>query len=130
MALIADLSGINPIRSLWSNFERSEGWITIIHLWAYFMVLASVISYSHRVASLFQCLFVAAVIVAFWAVLQFFHAASNHGDGTRLDASLGNAEYLAVYMLINAFLALYNERRCMVKEGGTGLALSRAVCFL
>src|ERR1035437_949608 len=38
VALIADLLGVNPIRSLWSNFERMEGWITIIHLWAFFVV--------------------------------------------------------------------------------------------
>src|SRR4051812_44804050 len=42
VVLIADLAGVNPIRSLWSNFERMEGWVTIIHLWAYFIVVTSV----------------------------------------------------------------------------------------
>ena len=36
ITLVADLLGVNPVRSIWSNFERSEGWITIIHLWAFF----------------------------------------------------------------------------------------------
>src|SRR5262249_6953697 len=38
VTLVADLCGINPLRSLWSNFERMEGWITVIHLWALFIV--------------------------------------------------------------------------------------------
>ncbi len=107
MALIADLAGMNPIRSLWSNFERSEGWITIIHLWAYFVVMISVLRNRIHWHRFFNVSFVSAVIVGIWGVMQFFHHAADHGDGSRLDASLGNAEYLAVYMLINAFLALY-----------------------
>ena len=40
VVFIADLLGMNVLRSLWSNFERMEGWVTIIHLWAYFLVIA------------------------------------------------------------------------------------------
>jgi O-antigen ligase/cytochrome c-type biogenesis protein CcmH/NrfG len=107
VALITDLTGFNPIRSIWSNFERSEGWITIIHLWAYFVVMASVLRNRIHWHRFLNVSFIVATIVAFWGVFQFFHWASDHGDGSRLDGSLGNAEYLAVYMLINAFLALY-----------------------
>src|ERR1035437_4695298 len=39
--LIADLLGVNAIRSIWSNNERMEGWLTIVHLWAYFILLTS-----------------------------------------------------------------------------------------
>lgn len=106
VALIADLAGVNPIRSLWSNFERSEGWITIIHLWAYFVVLTSVLRTRIAWQRFFNVSFIAASAVALWAIIQYFHGVQAH-TGTRLDASLGNAEYLAVYMLIHAFLALY-----------------------
>src|ERR1035437_10499013 len=41
IALVADLLGVNPIRSIWSNNERMEGWMTIVHLWAYFILLTS-----------------------------------------------------------------------------------------
>src|ERR1700728_845842 len=43
VAFVVDMTGMNPIRSLWSNNERMEGWITIIHLWAYFVVFSSIV---------------------------------------------------------------------------------------
>src|ERR1035437_9941234 len=42
VTLVADLVGVSPLRSLWSNFERMEGWITVIHLWMFFMVASNV----------------------------------------------------------------------------------------
>ena len=42
IVLIADLFGYNILRSIWSNFERMEGWITIVHLWAYFIIMSSI----------------------------------------------------------------------------------------
>ena len=45
IVLIADLFGVNPLRSIWSNSERMEGWMTIVHLWGYFVVLTSVFGY-------------------------------------------------------------------------------------
>ena len=41
--LLADLLGVNPVRSMWSNFERMEGWITVIHLWAFYMTASSIL---------------------------------------------------------------------------------------
>src|SRR3990167_1826593 len=29
---LADLFGVAPVKSLWSNFERMEGYITLLHL--------------------------------------------------------------------------------------------------
>src|SRR3990167_1186872 len=37
IALLADLMGVNPLRSIWSNFERMEGWLVIAHLWMFYM---------------------------------------------------------------------------------------------
>ena len=42
IALIADLMGVAPIRSIWSNFERMEGWLVVAHLWMFYMVAAHV----------------------------------------------------------------------------------------
>ena len=41
---IADLFGANPLKSFWSNFERMEGWITLIHLLGYFLVVGTVLN--------------------------------------------------------------------------------------
>ena len=40
--LVADLHGVYPFKSIWSNYERMDGWVTIIHLFAYVIVAASV----------------------------------------------------------------------------------------
>lgn len=111
VVLIADLSGVNPLRSIWSNSERMEGWMTIVHLWAYFMVLSSVFGTGDEAKRnwfrFLNIILVAGTIVAFYGLFQFFGWAAIHQGSTRVDASLGNSAYMAVYMLINAFLAAY-----------------------
>ena len=39
---LADLFGVSPYNSFWSNYERMEGYITILHLVLYFLILRSV----------------------------------------------------------------------------------------
>ncbi len=107
IAFIADLAGFNPIRSMWSNFERMEGWVTIIHLWAYFVVLSSVFKHKSHWNHFFNVSFAVATVVSIIGIYQFFGFAAIHQSADRLDATLGNSEYLAVYMLIHVFLALY-----------------------
>ncbi|MDQ5893629.1 MAG: hypothetical protein QG640_641 [Patescibacteria group bacterium] len=112
--LVADLLGLNFLRSVWSNFERMEGWMTIIHLWAYFIVLSSIFGSNisghegrknwHRFLNV---TLVAGAITAFYGLFQFFGWAEVHQSTIRVDASLGNSAYMAVYMLLNAFLAGY-----------------------
>ena len=114
ITLIADLFGLNILRSIWSNFERMEGWMTVIHLWGYFIVLSSVFGAIitghegrknwHRFINI---VLVASLITAFHGLFQFFGWAEVHQGAVRIDASLGNSAYMAVYMLISAFLAGY-----------------------
>jgi len=107
VAFIVDMTGMNPIRSLWSNNERMEGWITIIHLWAYFVVFSSVVS-SRKIWYWFLNIsFIPAAYMSLQGVWQLLTAYLAHQSMPRLDLQLGNAEYLAVYMLFNTFFALY-----------------------
>src|SRR3989338_6306670 len=39
---LADIFGVAPIKSFWSNFERMEGFITLLHLGMFFLVISSV----------------------------------------------------------------------------------------
>ena len=111
VALVADLLGVNPIRSLWSNNERMEGWVTIIHLWAYFILLTSMFKQGNNGAKwwprYFNMTIAVAVIISLYGIAQMAGWAQIHQSSTRLDASLGNSAYLAVYMLFHAFLAAY-----------------------
>ena len=40
---IADIFGANSIRSIWSNFERMEGWVTLVHLFGAFLLFDRVL---------------------------------------------------------------------------------------
>ncbi|MEI8327603.1 MAG: O-antigen ligase family protein [Candidatus Taylorbacteria bacterium] len=111
ITLVANIVGVEPLRSFWSNLERMEGWITIIHLWALYMVMTNVFGQGEEGRKLWHkwlnfSLFVSA-IVAVYGIFQLFGWTNIHKDVGRLDASFGNAEYLGVYMIFGVFLAIY-----------------------
>ncbi len=111
VTLAADLLGVNPIRSMWSNFERMEGWMTIIHLWMFFMAASSLFGSGEEGKRWWHYFLnfelAVAFIVGIYGLIQLFGWTGIHQGSARIDASLGNAEYMAVYMLINAGLAIY-----------------------
>lgn len=111
IALIADLLGVNPVRSIWSNFERMEGWLVVAHLWMFYMVASHMFGSAEEGKRMWQSwLNVSlgvAVIVMIYAFAQLFGWADIHQGSSRLDASLGNAAYLAVYMLMHIGIAVY-----------------------
>ncbi len=106
IALVADILGYNPLRSIWSNFERMEGWIIIAHLWAYFMVMSSVLNTRENWRKFFNVVLFASFLTALYGLFQFFGWTETH-QGSRVDASLGNSAYMAVFMLINAFISAF-----------------------
>lgn len=111
ITLVADLLGVNPMRSLVSNFERMEGWLVIVHLWMFYMTATHMLGRGeegrrswHR---WFNASLVISLFVAGYALAQLFGWAAVHQGSIRLDASLGNAAYLAVYMLMHVGIAAY-----------------------
>ncbi|MFA6094600.1 MAG: O-antigen ligase family protein [Candidatus Paceibacterota bacterium] len=104
--LIADVSGMNVVKSFWSNCERMEGWVTIVHLAAYFVVLSSVMLSGKFWRAWFNTSLGVSVIISLYAFGQL-HTALTAGTGIRLDVFLGNAAYLAVYTIFHIFIALY-----------------------
>ncbi len=104
VVLVADVFGKYAFKSLWSNYERMEGYVTIAHLVLYFMAAFSVLRQKLWERLLQTNLFVS-FIIALYGFVQLGGGAQIHQGGTRLDATLGNATYLAVYMLFNIFFA-------------------------
>lgn len=111
VTLLADLLGVNMVRSLMSNFERMEGWLVIVHLWAFFVSTSCIFGKGDDGKRLwhrwFNVSLVVASIVTIYALVQQFGWAEIHQGSTRLDASLGNAAYLAVYLLMHIGMAMY-----------------------
>jgi O-antigen ligase len=103
----SDLLGVDPHQSLWSNLERMEGLVGLLHLLAFLAVAGTVLDeklwklFFH--VSLACCTFVCAEAVAqyFGAPLLYRSAES----GFRLDARLGSPVYLGIYVQLHVFLA-------------------------
>ena len=102
---LSSVFGENFYRSFWSNYERMEGLVTYLHLLAYFLVLAGTMKTERIWNRLFHTTLFASAIIAFYGVFQLFGILQTH-QGNRLDATLGNASYLAVYMIFHIFLAM------------------------
>ena len=103
---IADLFGANPLKSFWSNFERMEGWITLIHLLGYFLVVGTVLNTQKLWTKFFNTVIGVSMIVGGYGILQLLNVLPINQGGVRLDATFGNATYLAIYMVFNIFLAM------------------------
>lgn len=103
---VADLLAVNPHKAFWSNYERMDGFVTLMHVFVFFVVAGSVLT-----GSLFKkwwlTVLAASVFVAAHGVLQLLGAAQIHQGGVRLDANLGNAAYLAAYLLFIIGIALW-----------------------
>lgn len=98
---LADIFGANPLRSFWSNFERMEGLVTILHLFAYMLVAASVFAHERIALWFWRISLAVASVVSLHTVIQFLETGKQ-----RLDSTLGNPIYLAVYALFHIFIAL------------------------
>jgi O-antigen ligase/tetratricopeptide (TPR) repeat protein len=104
---LADLLGENPYRSFWSNYERMEGLITHAHLFLYFLVAGSLSMSEKMWGWVLKTSLGASILVCLHAFQQLAGMADIHQSATRLDASLGNATYLAIYGLFHAFFGAY-----------------------
>jgi len=103
MALAA-IFGENLYRSFWSNFERMEGLVGHLHFFAYFLILTSVFRKKSEWKWLFGVMLAVSLIVTVYGFLQWSGSVQIHQSHIRLDATFGNATYLAIFMVFHLFL--------------------------
>lgn len=100
----ADLFGKHPTSSFWSNFERMDGYVSLVHTFMYMLVLGSVL----RTKKHWEYLFNMSLFVAFTVALYGLAQYGGMIEGSdRVDSRLGNAAYMAVYMLFHVFMAIW-----------------------
>ena len=104
---LSTIFGANPYRSFWSNYERMEGLVGHIHLFLYFLILVSVLRTKKDWKWFFTSLLGFSFILTVYGFLQFFGFLEIHQSGNRLDATLGNATYYAIFMIFSLFLVAY-----------------------
>ncbi len=93
---LADLSGINPYKSFWSNYERMEGYLTILHLTFYFMIIKSILRTKNDWIVFLNIFLIAGMFVSSHALYQKFV----QGYAYRLYGIVGNPPFLASYLLL------------------------------
>lgn len=106
---IADLAGINPQKSFWSNYERMEGYITIIYLTMLFVLLQSLIRTKREWRLLLNLFVLCGVIVCVYAILNPIPMRITRFSEQyigRVYGTLGNPPFLASYLLLIGFINL------------------------
>jgi tetratricopeptide (TPR) repeat protein len=103
---VADLFGENVFKSFWSNFERMEGWITLLHLLMYFVVAGSVLTTARLWGWLAHTSVGVSVLICLYGIGQFVGVFDVHQSDVRLDATIGNSAYLAIYLVFHIFITL------------------------
>jgi O-antigen ligase len=105
---LATMTSVDPIKSFWSNFERMEGYVGLLHLFVWFVITGALLSAENLWERFFNVSIGVAAVQGGWALFQFLGWLSiSSQSGARADTTFGNATYTAVYLLINIFLALF-----------------------
>jgi O-antigen ligase/tetratricopeptide (TPR) repeat protein len=99
--LVANLQAEHVLTAIWSNFERMDGFVTLVHVFAYFVVLGTMLTTPKAWSYFLHTTVIVAGIVALKGLSQL------SGTTTRVDSTLGNAAYMAVYMLFHIFFLFY-----------------------
>ncbi len=97
--LLATLNSINPTRSMWSNFERMEGFVTMLYMAALFVVASSTIRFRE-----WPWVMNTSIVISIVVGIQALSTATTSAD--RISGYLGNSTYLGVYALIHIFFGL------------------------
>ncbi|MBU4339256.1 O-antigen ligase family protein [Patescibacteria group bacterium] len=94
--------------SFWSNNERSEGLLLMVHLFLFLLVLSSFLRKIKDWMILFEFSFLSSLMVSFVALGQHLNWSwlMESSGGERLASTLGNAGYVAGYLIFNIFFGL------------------------
>ncbi len=104
---VADSFAINAAKAFWSNFERMEGWVLLAHLLGLFYAAGAVLRVEKKWRAWFLMSLGVSLVICIYALFQLGGVLAIHQGSTRIDATLGNSAYLAIYLLFNVFIALW-----------------------
>jgi len=86
--LLAGFTGIHPSLSFWSNFERGEGGLQILHLWLFFLLLVTLF----REKKEWRRMFVISVIAALLMIGYGMGAGLKYVDAEFITRDVGEYE--------------------------------------
>ena len=125
--LLASIFGYHFPRSFWSTPDRAIGVYSLLHFFAYFLMLTSLIR-PEAWRRYLVWLFWVSSGVAFLAIVERLTPQLFLVEGSiRLSSTLGNPSFLAAYLLFNVFIGLWLLATAKAHNWGRGMLISMAV---
>ncbi len=110
ISLIAGLTGVSVVRSLWSTYERMQGIVDLAHWFVFIAVTGSVFRSLADWRILFTVNLAVCMVVSLLGINQHYeiYDMTNFGirSADRIESTLGNATYVGAYTMVNALIAL------------------------
>lgn len=129
--VLAGFFGVNPNFSFWSNFERGDGGLQMIHLYAWLVLMAGLFRFQKDWYRLFSISVISAGLMALYGFLagsgaSGFVGARFSDPSFRFQGSIGNPAYVAAYLIFSLIWALILIRakivaKKMLEPAGLGL---------
>ncbi|MEK7452822.1 MAG: O-antigen ligase family protein [Patescibacteria group bacterium] len=105
---ISAIFGENVFRSFFGTFERMLGIFNLAHFVILFLIAKSIFIKEKDWIFLFRSFVVAGLAVALYGVGQKLGFSFLYNAGTnRIDSTIGNAAFLASYMIFNIFFSIF-----------------------
>lgn len=121
LEFIAAIIGESFIVSFWSDMERMWGIFTLIHLFLFYFGLRAFFQEKEWKVFL-NISFVVSLLVSLYGIIQrfpqIFQIYVFEAGISRISSTLGNATYVAIYLIFNILFAFYfllKERECKGK---------------
>lgn len=106
--LAAAIFGLDFYKSFWSDFERLEGVSSLIYLAAYLFLLQVFLKEKKYILFYIRLILISSVLVSLYGLAQKFNIIHVFESGIgRVTSTIGNAAFLAGYLLITAGLGIY-----------------------
>lgn len=105
--IVTSLTSVNPYQSFWSNQERMEGLITMLHFGTLFFILGGTFSKKKDWYWFFKVSFAVSLLASFYGFLQKLDISWSwviFGGASRLSSTIGNPAFFAAYLVPNIFL--------------------------
>lgn len=123
--ILTSFTGVNLERSFWSTNERMTGIWTMLHLFAFFIVLGSVFKRRQDWEKILGVSIIVGVLLSIYILKG--DEISTRGGGT-----IGNTSFMAAYLLFDIFFAIIlflSKRKFWQIFAGLSLALMLPVLF-
>lgn len=132
--LVANIFAVDPSKAFWSNFERMDGFITLAHMFAYFVLASAVLREKKDWMVLLISTSAVSLYMTFYSFLQLAGKIKINQGGVRVDGLLGNASYLAAYLIFHIFFLLFlllqKELKHVVLRVGCGVLITLELVVL